>query len=188
MYEYLPPLITASAVVVGAFVARHATRFSARLQGLQRAHEAEIACIREYSESFGRALVGVQAYVMQNAHLPDDGDNSSWWARRWPHAESALDGHAQALWRIDTLPTSELRSLARSAMELLSDAMQPDDTKALRIWNAAMASPDNPAAKLTAALAAEQRRLLDNYPDDVPRRGKRALRAQSRPELPSAGN
>lgn len=192
MYEYLPPLITASAVVVGAFVARHATRFSARLQGSQRACDAEIACIREFSDAFAKAIVATQAYVLNIDEVPRTHHNQADWDGRWVFAQPALEAHAQALWRVGTLPTPALRELARSGLDLLSASMQLDVDKGLAVWHAAMSDEVNPgkldpATVLIDALAAEQRRLLENYPDDVPRGRKRALRtlrAKSMPELP----
>lgn len=170
MIEYLPPLITASAVIAGALLARHATRFSARLQGRQRARDAEITFLREFGHALMDATMAAQAYVLNVDELPRDDLNQAVWEKRWVYAKPALEAHGRALWLVGTLPTEELRHLGKETMDFLAQAVGPDVDEANRIWNEAMSSNgQDPVSALIEAVTAKQRSLLEEYPDDVSR-------------------
>jgi hypothetical protein len=180
MIEYLPPLITASAVVAGAFVARHATRFSARLQGRQRARDAEITFLREFGHAVMDATMAVQAYTFNVDTMTRTHHNQAVWNERWVYAKPALEAHGRALWLVGTLPTEKLRELGQETMDFLALSMQPDVDEGNRVWNEGMTAEDlDPVSRLIAAVTAEQRRLLESYPDDVPRPARRIVRRRS---------
>ncbi|WP_145977640.1 hypothetical protein [Rhodococcus sp. BS-15] len=174
-------MIAFGGAYIGARVNRGATRYSARLQALQRMRDTEIDILREYGDALLEATIQVQSYTF--AVPQEERVQNTISAENWPERRAAVEPALLAVQRAEFLaaglPWPNVVAAHKAAHELLMAALVPtgDGRDA---WDEGIDEDENVLVKALDAVSAERRRLLENYPVDVPKNrsvGKRIGRA-----------
>jgi uncharacterized membrane-anchored protein YhcB (DUF1043 family) len=84
MATIIGALIGALVVLVGARVARNATRYAAELQAGQRRKESELAELKEFGDSVAGLIAATGGYVFVLKHLAADPSNFEQWLAGLP--------------------------------------------------------------------------------------------------------
>lgn len=165
----LTAIVAAIAVLVGGHLARSATKYSAHLQALQRARDAELANITEFGGALMDALAAVQSYTF-TTDAKDRRNTID--AKDWPALRDLIEepltrlNHADYL--ADALPWEDVRAAYLPTSEILHSVLSGID-EGEDPWTAATKAQPTKMTLSVQSVAEKHRELLNSYPIKVPK-------------------
>lgn len=154
--------------LLSSVVVRSGTRYAARLNGLQRATEEELRILWEVQEAFVTAASLGSIYVLNIADIPTDASGQAEWNARRLLVEPFLTATSRVPPLLSTVKSVEVREKVNRALLVMRSTMQPNASDGQKAWQDANGRKGVEEGGIVGdaahAIAAERRRLLDQYP------------------------
>jgi len=156
--------------LLSSIVVRSGTRYAARLSGRQRATEEELRVLTVLQNALVEAASLGTIYVLNISEYERDSNGQAVWDKRRPLAEPLLTAHGRVVSLLPTVGSARVRRAVDAALVVITETMQPNVEAGHKAWQDAFAVEsvrgDGVVSCAVAAVAAERRRLLDEYPSE----------------------